>query len=224
MASTSQIWPVDDTTASTWTGPHRVSMVGPSTVSPVHVEPADGCVVLARGLVVVGAGWLITARVVGETAGVVDETAGGVVTVGAAAPAVGSVEAGSAAASPPRATPKPCAVPPVGRSSNATRPAAAEVRTNAGSNRLPSDWEERVVMASPPRLLEVDVVGGEPCFAEAGAARPQQPLRAAQQGDALGEIGYRFRQDLSGERVLHGEGRGRSDQRHQFTIETLSHL
>src|SRR3954454_17124365 len=208
MASTLQIWPVDDTTASTCTGPHRVSMVGPSMALPVHVEPADGCAVLAGGLVVV-AGWLITARVVGETAGavgetagVVDETAGGVITVGAAGPAVGSVEVGSAAASPPRPTPKPCAVPPVGRSSNATRPAAAEVRTNAGSSRLPSDWEERVVMSSPPRLLEVDVVGGEPCFAEAGAARPQQPLRAAQQGDALGEIGYRFRQDLSGERVL----------------------
>src|SRR3954470_22793405 len=139
MASTLQIWPVDDTTASTCTGPHRVSMVGPSTVLPVHVEPADGCAVLAGGLVV-AAGWLITVRVAGVTAGVVDETAGGVVTVGAVDAGVGSVEVGSAAASPPRPTPKPCAVPPpVGRSSNATRPAAAEVRTNAGSSRLPSD-------------------------------------------------------------------------------------
>src|SRR3954471_18140184 len=46
MASTSQIWPVEETTASTWTGPQRVSMVGPSTVLPSHAEPAAGCCVL----------------------------------------------------------------------------------------------------------------------------------------------------------------------------------
>src|SRR4051794_14924476 len=135
MASTSQIWPVGETIASTCTGPHRVSMTGPSTVFPWHADPAAGCCVLAGAAVVAGGCW--------TTAGVVEETAGGVVVVaptdGVGSVEVGSVDAGTADVSPPRSTPKPPAAPPEGRSSNATRPDAAEVRTSAGSSRLPSD-------------------------------------------------------------------------------------
>src|SRR3954452_21938394 len=178
MESTSQIWPVEETTASTWTGPQRVSMVGPSTVLPSHAEPAAGCCVL-EGAAVVAAGC-------STTAGVVDETAGGVVAVGPTDDVgwaeVGSVEAGTADVSPPTSAPRPPAAPPDGRSSNATRPDAAEVRTSAGSSRLPSDADRRALIGSPPRLLEVDVGGGNARFTQSGAARPQQPLRAAQQG------------------------------------------
>src|SRR3954471_24013707 len=110
MASTSQIWPVEETTASTCTGPHRVSMIGPSTVLPSHAEPAAGCCVL-DGAAVVAAGCA-------TTAGVVDDTAGGVVAVaptdGVGSVGVGSVEAGTAAVSPPRSAPKPPAAPPEG--------------------------------------------------------------------------------------------------------------
>src|SRR3954453_13551783 len=112
MASTSQIWPVEETTASTWTGPHRVSMIGPSTVLPSHAEPAAGCCVL-EGAAVVAAGC-------STTAGVGDGTAGG---GGAGGPPddvgwgeVGSGEAGTAGVSPPRSGPRPPAAPPDGRS------------------------------------------------------------------------------------------------------------
>src|SRR6185436_9987835 len=50
IASTSQICPLDDTTASTCTGPQRVLTVGPSIVRPWHVAAAAGC--FAAGSVV----------------------------------------------------------------------------------------------------------------------------------------------------------------------------
>src|SRR3954470_14246431 len=96
------------------------------------------------------------------TAGVVvEETPGSVVTAGAAED-VGAVEAAGTVVSRPRSAPNPLARPPDGRSSNATNPAAEEVMTSAGNNRLRSVAGGRAVIRSPPRLLEVDVVGCEP--------------------------------------------------------------
>src|SRR3954447_17792044 len=158
------------------------------------------------------------------TAGVVvEETSGSVVTAGAAED-VGAVEAAGAVVSPPRSAPNPWAKPPDGRSSNATNPAAAEVMTSAGSNRLRSDGDGRAVIGSPPRLLEVDVVGCEPRLPQAGATSPQQPFGAAQQGNALVEIRYRLGQHLSGERVFDGQRRRRADEGHQLAPKSLSHL
>src|SRR4051812_27229527 len=195
-------------------------MTGPSTVLPSHAELAAGCCVL-DGAAVVAAGCA-------TTAGVVDETGGGVVAVGPTDEVgwveVGSVESGPAAVSPPRSAPRPPAASPDGRSSNATRPDAAEVSTSAGSSRLPSEGERRAVIGSPPRLLEVDVVGRNARFTQSRPARPQQPLGTAQQCDSVCEIGYGLRQHLSRERVFHRQRRGRADEGHQLTPETLSHL
>jgi hypothetical protein len=146
-----------------------VLMVGPSTVWPW--QPAPEFTVGAG----VGVGEVV---VFGATAGRVDETARIGVVTGVPSPA-GRVPVEPEASAAPAALTRSPAEPCDGLSSSPTRPDAAVVIARAGRRRFPKELFCRVVISSPPGLLEMDVFAGDARLAETGPSCPQQALRSA---------------------------------------------